>query len=91
MSEADARRFDRLQARRDDVAQPKAVRGRAADELIALQRRLDLKREQQWRDSALAETMELAAATGAVVTRRADGGAMRELGPDWAACGPQTA
>jgi hypothetical protein len=81
VSEAEARRFDRLQARRDDPAQPKAVRERAADELIALQRRLDLKREQHWRDGALAETIELAAATGAVVTRRADGGAMRELGP----------
>jgi hypothetical protein len=81
VSDAEARRFERLQARRDDAAQPKAVRERAADELIALQRRLDLKRDQQWRDAALAETIELAAATGSVVTRRADGGAMRELGP----------
>jgi hypothetical protein len=81
VSDAEARRFERLQARRDDPAQPKAVRERAADELIALQRRLDLKRDQHWRDGALAETIELAAATGAVVTRRADGGAMRELGP----------
>jgi hypothetical protein len=81
VSEAEARRFERLQARRDDPAQPKAARERAADELIALQRRLDLKRDQHWRDGALAETIDLAAATGAVVTRRADGGALRELGP----------
>jgi hypothetical protein len=81
VSDAEARRFERLQSRRDDPAQPKAVREKAADELIALQRRLDLKREQHWRDGALAETLELAAATGAVVTRRADGGALRELGP----------
>jgi len=81
VSDAEARRFDRLQARRDDPGQPKAARERAADELIALQRRLDLKRDQHWRDGALAETIELATATGAVVTRRADGGAMRELGP----------
>jgi len=81
VSDAEARRFDRLQERRDDPGQPKAARERAADELIALQRRLDLKRDQHWRDGALAETIELAAATGAVVTRRADGGAMRELGP----------
>jgi len=81
LSEAEARRFERLQARRDDPAQPRAVRDRAADELIALQRRLDLRRDQRWRDGALAETIDLAAATGAVVTRRADGGALRELGP----------
>jgi hypothetical protein len=81
VSDAEARRFERLQARRDDPNQSKAARERAADELIALQRRLELKRDQHWRDSALAETIELAAATGAVVSRRADGGAMRELGP----------
>ncbi len=81
VSQAEARRFERLQARRDDPAQSKPVRERAADELIALQRRLDLRRDQRWRDGALAETIELAAATGAVVTRRADGGALRELGP----------
>jgi hypothetical protein len=80
VSEAEARRFERLEARRDDPSQPKAIRERAADELIAFQRRLDLKRDQHWRDGALAETIELAAATGAVVTRRADGGALRELG-----------
>ncbi len=81
LSEAEVRRFDRLAVRRDDPAQPKSVRERAADELIALQRRLDLKRDQRWRDGALAETIDLARATGAVVSRRADGGAMRELGP----------
>jgi len=81
VSDAEARRFERLQARRDDPTQPKAAREKAADELIAFQRRLDLKRDQHWRDGALAETIELAAATGAVVTRRADGGAVRELGP----------
>jgi hypothetical protein len=81
VSDAEARRFERLQTRRDDPAQPKAIRERAADELIALQRRLDLKRDQHWRDGAVAETIELATATGAVVTRRADGGALRELGP----------
>jgi len=81
VSDAEARRFERLQARRDDPAQPKPVREKAADELIALQRRLDLKRDARWRDGALAETIALAAATGAIVTRRADGGAMRELGP----------
>ncbi len=81
VSDVEARRFERLQARRDDPAQPKAARARAADELIALQRRLDLKRDRHWRDGALAETIALAAATGAVVTRRTDGGATRELGP----------
>jgi hypothetical protein len=81
MSDADLRRFGRLQALRDDVDQTKAVRERAGDELLALQRRFDLKRDQHWRDGALAETIELAAATGAVVSRRSDGGAVRELGP----------
>lgn len=69
--------FDKADRRRADP-----LRRDAADRAIAaIEARVEARREQHWRDQAIGETVALAEAAGAVVTRRADGGAVRELGP----------
>ena len=80
LSASDIRQFDKAVAKRADVRLTLTQRQRAASEVIAVEQRLKTKRELHWRDAAVGETVALAEAQGAVVRRRADGGAQRELG-----------
>lgn len=77
----DLRDFDKLTTKRDNPRTTPQERSKAIDALAEIEARQGRRRDTAWADGAIGETISLAEEQGAVVTRRADGGAKRELGP----------